>query len=166
MLFSSIWIIIASMLLSIWEEVIIFYHVTRLLSYIQFIDWFFTCLDLYFFSSELKRMVCYLLFYKKWSLSMFLKCSIFYNYFFDWLIFYLLSFVYRVFFYSLYFFLYLLATCFCLFVKWSITCIEFIDWLFPKLNLSLGSFLLNYYSQYVFGCFTINVFLVCLWNDY
>ena len=60
--------------------------VKLLLSYIQFIYWFFTCLDLHMVSFNFNYCSMYVCgcFYKKWSLCMFVKWLVLYIQFIDW----------------------------------------------------------------------------------
>ena len=57
-----------------------------LLSYIQFIDWFSTCFDLYVFSFLLNYCSKYVIgcFYKKWLLCMIVEWVLSYIQFIDW----------------------------------------------------------------------------------
>ena len=54
----------------------------------------------------------------------------------------------------------------CMFVKWSLSYIQFIDWFFTCLDLYVISFHLNYCSVYDLGCLRRNKYFVWLWHDY
>ena len=74
MLFLSIFIIVAGILLAVLRKAIFWHDCEMILPYIKNIEWFSTCLDLYvFFSFELLQLVCYWLFYKKWLFCMIAK---------------------------------------------------------------------------------------------
>ena len=54
----------------------------------------------------------------------------------------------------------------CMFVKWFLSYIQFIDWFFICLDLYVVSFHLKYYSSYVIGCFTRSNYFEWLFFDF
>ena len=54
----------------------------------------------------------------------------------------------------------------CMFVKWSLIYIQFIDWIYTFVYLYVVSFHLNYCSVYVIGCLTRSHYFAWLWNNF
>ena len=134
-----------------------------LLSYIQFIDWFFKCLDLYAISFYLNfcswYVCCY--FSKKWSLSLIIKWSLSYIQLidcfftcFDMYVFFIRILVKRM----LLAVLQELVTIYQ--YKIIIFYIQFIDWFFTYFDLYVVSYHLNYCSEYDICCFTRSSYIV------
>ena len=140
MLLLFIWIIVASMILSILHKSFLCIVVKWLLSYIQSIDWFVTCLDLYAVSLHLN-------FFSEYVIGLFTKkvitlyhCKRIIIFFpVHWLLLNLLRSVCCFVAFEL-----LKAVChwlfykkwlLCMIVKWLLSYIQLIDWFFTYLGL-------------------------------
>ena len=172
MLFPSIWIIVGGMSLAVfYEKWLHCLFVKWLISYIQFIDWFSSCLDLYFIhfiSITVARMLLAV-----FTRSDFVVC-LWNDYYltFRLLIDSLLAWIRILFYFYLNYCSRYVIGCFyenrfhCM-VFWMIVFyIQFIDWFFTCFDIYFVPFRLNCFSPYVFTSIKRSDFFVFLGNIY